>query len=95
MARKISPKGIIRKRAELRYGRMRGKPEGTPVNISGPAYQLAKKIGEWLDDPEGDGAGKSYNGTGAAEVELYLMETLAYVRELSASKPVTSFKKAK
>jgi hypothetical protein len=81
MARPISPKGVIRKRAELRYGRLRGKPEGVPVNISGSAYHLAKKIGEWLDDPEGKGDGKSFNGVGALEVELYLIETLAYVRE--------------
>lgn len=81
MARPISPRGIIRKRAELRYGRLRGKPEGVPVKISSTAYHLNMKIGEWLDDPDGKGSGKSYNGVGSLEVELLLIETLAYVRE--------------
>lgn len=84
MAQQISPKGIIRQRSETRYTELKGRDPSDPkqrVNISGPAYDLSKKIGEWLDDTDGTGAGKSFNGLGSLEVEIYLQETLLYVRE--------------
>lgn len=86
MGRPISQVGIIRKRTEVRYGRMRGKDEGVSVNISGPAYELAKRVEDWFQDPKGGQALKSFNSVGGAEVEVFLMETIVYLQEQRANR---------